>query len=64
MKVSTTAEIMKITPEVASEWLLELWGEQRTIRKGHVDKLASDMRALPRIEKPSTQDLANAESKE
>lgn len=36
---------MKITPEIASEWLMELWGEQRTIRKGHVDKLASDMLA-------------------
>jgi len=34
---------MRITPEIASEWLHDKWGEQRSVRNGHVDRLAADM---------------------
>jgi len=43
MKTNVTAEIVKITPEIATEWLAERWGEQRTVRMAHVNRLASDM---------------------
>jgi hypothetical protein len=45
MKSNITAEIVKITPEMATEWLSDRWGEQRTIRQGYVKRLASDMEA-------------------
>lgn len=45
MKTNATAEIMKITPELATEWLADRWGEQRSIRLAHVNRLASDMEA-------------------
>jgi len=43
MKINVSAEITKITPETATEWLVEKWGEQRVVRKGHIDRLAADM---------------------
>jgi len=45
MKTNATAEVRKITPEIANEWLADRWGEQRTIRAGHVNRLAADMEA-------------------
>lgn len=45
MKTQVTAEIKKITPELATEWLADRWGEQRTVRTAHVARLASDMEA-------------------
>lgn len=45
MKINVNAEILKITPEMASEWLQDKWGEQRLLRNTHVLKLASDMDA-------------------
>ena len=45
MKTNCTIEIKKITPEIASDWLAEKWGEQRNIRSGHVNRLAADMTA-------------------
>lgn len=43
MKTNASAEVKKITPELATEWLAERWGEQRNIRIGHVNRLAADM---------------------
>lgn len=45
MKITATADLVKITPETASEWLSERWGEQRTVRIGHINRLAADMSA-------------------
>ena len=45
MRSNATAELMKITPEIATEWLEERWGEQRAVRAGHVARLAADMDA-------------------
>lgn len=45
MKTNATAEVRKITPEIANEWLEERWGEQRTVRTAHVNRLAADMEA-------------------
>jgi len=45
MKTNASAEIIRITPEMAVEWLAERWGEQRTLRNAHVNRLASDMEA-------------------
>lgn len=45
MKTPATVEIRKITPELASEWLDERWGEQRSVRAAHVNRLAADMNA-------------------
>lgn len=39
----TKIEILKITPEIASEWLQDKWGDQRSVRNGHVERLISDM---------------------
>ena len=44
MKTSTV-EVIKITPELASDWLANKWKAQRNVRLGFVKKLASDMRA-------------------
>jgi hypothetical protein len=41
--MKATVEIIKVTPDIATEWLAEKWGEQRTIRKGHIERLAADM---------------------
>jgi len=43
MKTQATAEMVKITPEMAVEYLADRWGEQRTVRTAHVNRLASDM---------------------
>ena len=45
MKTNATAEVKKITPEIATEWLADRWGEQRTVRTAHVNRLAADMEA-------------------
>jgi hypothetical protein len=45
MRTNATVEIRKITPEIATEWLADRWGEQRTLRVGHVNRLAADMEA-------------------
>lgn len=45
MKTNASAEVIKITPEQATEWLAERWGEQRTVRIAHVNRLAADMEA-------------------
>lgn len=45
MKANVTAEVMKITPEIATDWLMDRWGEQRNIRGAHVNRLAADMAA-------------------
>lgn len=45
MKPNGSVEVMKVTPELASEWLADMWGEQRNIRQRHVARLASDMEA-------------------
>ena len=45
MKTNATVEVTKVTPEQATDWLAERWGEQRTVRTGHVLTLASDMTA-------------------
>ena len=45
MKTNATAELQKITSEIATEWLADRWGEQRTVRNAHVKRLASDMDA-------------------
>lgn len=45
MKTNATAEVRKITPEIATEWLADRWGEQRTVRVAHVGRLAADMEA-------------------
>jgi len=45
MKLQATADLIKITPEIASEWLADRWGEQRNIRPAQVARLASDMLA-------------------
>lgn len=36
-------ELMKITPEIAAEWLADKWPEQRAVRQNYVKRLASDM---------------------
>lgn len=36
---------MEVTPQMAAEWLADRWGEQRTVRGGHVSKLLHDMQA-------------------
>jgi len=43
MKVNISAGIEKITPEIATEWLQNVWEEQRVIRPGHVKRLVADM---------------------
>lgn len=45
MKTNASAEVKKITPEIATEWLADRWGEQRTVRTAHVNRLAADMEA-------------------
>jgi len=45
MKANVTAEVKKVTPEIASDWLTDRWGEQRSVRVGHVDRLVADMEA-------------------
>lgn len=45
MKTNASAEILKVTPEIATEWLAERWEEQRTVRTSHVNRLAADMEA-------------------
>lgn len=45
MKQNGSVEVMKVTPELASEWLADMWGEQRNIRPKHVARLVSDMEA-------------------
>lgn len=45
MKIQCTAEISKITPEIASEWLAERWPSQRSVRAAAVARLAADMEA-------------------
>lgn len=45
MKTTAIAEVLKITPETATEWLSDRWGEQRGVRIGHVNRLAADMEA-------------------
>ena len=40
---NATVSIVTITPETAGEWLENKWGEQRAVRSGHVQRLASDM---------------------
>lgn len=45
MKPNAQAQIMKITPDIATDWLADKWGEQRGIRDGHVNRLALDMEA-------------------
>jgi len=44
-KITTTAAIMGVGPELASEWLANRLEEQRTVRKTHVSRLASEMLA-------------------
>lgn len=44
-KINAVVDIVKVTPEMASEWLLDKWPQQRKIRHGHVQRLASDMMA-------------------
>jgi hypothetical protein len=43
--MKTSVSVIKVTPEMASEWLTELFPGQRHVRVTHVEKLASDMRA-------------------
>jgi hypothetical protein len=45
MKTQINAQIIKVTPELATEWLSDRWGEQRSIRQAHVSRLAADMEA-------------------
>lgn len=45
MKISVSAEVLKITPELATEWLSERWDDQRSVRDGHVNRLVADMEA-------------------
>lgn len=45
MKTQVSAEIKKITPEQATEWLSDRWGEQRAVRGAHVSRLCADMEA-------------------
>lgn len=45
MKANITAEILTITPELASEWLADRWGEQRQVRTRHVQRMVADMHA-------------------
>lgn len=45
MKINVTTEVRRITPEIAAEWLADRWGEQRSVRHAHVNRLASDMDA-------------------
>lgn len=45
MKTTATAEVLKITPAQAAEWLSDKWGEQRQLRSSHVKRLAADMEA-------------------
>jgi hypothetical protein len=45
MKTNASVEVIKITPEIATEWLADRWGEQRTVRSAHVNRLAADMEA-------------------
>jgi hypothetical protein len=45
MKLNISASLEKITPEIATEWLSEKWGDQRIIRPSHVARLAADMEA-------------------
>lgn len=41
MKTNVTIE--KVSPQLASEWLEEMWPGQRVLRKKYVDRLAEDM---------------------
>ena len=45
MKTNSSTEIIRITPEIAVEWLVEKWGEQRTLKNPHINRLAADMEA-------------------
>jgi hypothetical protein len=45
MKLNVTVEVKKITPEIASEYLANRWGEQRNLRAAQVARIASDMEA-------------------
>lgn len=43
MKINVLCEVMRVTPETATEWLADRWGEQRPLREKHVNRLCSDM---------------------
>lgn len=42
--MNASVKIRHIDPKTASEWLSDKWGDQRTIRKLHVDRLSGDMK--------------------
>lgn len=42
-KFNTTVSVMRVGITMASEWLSNKWGEQRTVRSGRVARLADDM---------------------
>lgn len=45
MHIVINCQIMSVTPAMAVEWLSDRWGEQRTVRGGHVQKLLHDMQS-------------------
>lgn len=45
MKTNATVEIMDVSPEIASEWLSDMWDGQRMVRKTHIERLVSDMQS-------------------
>lgn len=45
MNTPATVQLLKITPELASEWLAQKFDGQRNVRQPHVARIASDMEA-------------------